>query len=39
MPPYAKAVQDATGLPVWDFITLIDWIHDGVVKRRFEGFV
>jgi hypothetical protein len=39
MPPYAKVVQDATGLPVWDFITLIDWIHDGVVKRRFEGFV
>jgi hypothetical protein len=39
MPPYAKSVQDATGLPVWDFITLIDWIHDGVVKRRFEGFV
>jgi hypothetical protein len=39
MPPYAKAVQDATGLPVWDFITLIDWINDGVVKRRFDGFV
>jgi Asp/Glu/hydantoin racemase len=39
MPPYAKSVQDATGLPVWDFITLIDWIYDGVVKRRFEGFV
>jgi Asp/Glu/hydantoin racemase len=39
MPPYAKAVQDATGLPVWDFITLIDWIYDGVVKRRFDGFV
>jgi hypothetical protein len=39
MPPYAKAVQDATGLPVWDFITLIDWIHDAVVRRRYEGFV
>jgi Asp/Glu/hydantoin racemase len=39
MPPYAKAVQDATGLPVWDFITLIDWIHDGVVKRAFTGFI
>ena len=39
MPPYAKAVQDATGLPVWDFITLIEWAHAGVVKRRFEGFV
>jgi hypothetical protein len=39
MPPYANTVQNATGLPVWDFITLIDWIYDGVVKRRFEGFV
>jgi hypothetical protein len=39
IPPYAKAVQDATELPVWDFITLIHWIHDAVVKRRFEGFV
>ena len=39
IPPYAKAVQDATGRPVWDFITLINWIYDGVVKRRFEGFV
>ena len=24
MPPYAKAVQDAVGIPVFDFITLID---------------
>jgi len=24
MPPYAKAVQDAVGLPVFDFVTLID---------------
>lgn len=39
MPPYAKSVQDATGLPVWDFITLIDWIYEGVVRRTFEGFV
>ena len=27
MPPYAKKIQDATGLPVWDYVTLIDWIH------------
>jgi Asp/Glu/hydantoin racemase len=39
MPPYAMAVQEATGLPVWDFITLIDWIHNGVVKRAFTGFI
>lgn len=39
MPPYAHAVQRATGLPVWDFTTLIDWIASGVVRRPFEGFV
>jgi hypothetical protein len=39
MPPYARAVQDATGLPVWDFVTLIHWIYEGVVKKRFDGFV
>ncbi|MEO6350583.1 MAG: aspartate/glutamate racemase family protein, partial [Candidatus Limnocylindrales bacterium] len=39
MPPYAKSVQDATGLPVWDFVTLVDWIYEGVVKREFKGFM
>jgi hypothetical protein len=39
MPPYAHAVQRATGLPVWDFTTLIDWIASGVVRRSFDGFV
>ena len=39
MPPYAAAVQRATGLPVWDFVTLIDWIHDAVVKRSYTGFI
>jgi hypothetical protein len=39
MPPYAAAVQRETGLPVWDFTTLIDWIHEAVVRRQFSGFV
>jgi hypothetical protein len=39
MPPYAQKVQDATRLPVWDFTTLIGWIHGGVVRRRFDGFM
>jgi Asp/Glu/hydantoin racemase len=39
MPPYAAAVQRATGVPVWDFTTLIGWIQAGVVRRPFEGFV
>jgi hypothetical protein len=39
LPPCARSVQEATGLPVWDFTTLIDWVHDGVVRRRFQGFI
>lgn len=39
LPPYAKQIQDATGRPVWDFVTLIDWIHAGVVRRSFDGFI
>lgn len=27
LPPYSKAVQDAIGLPVFDFISMIDWFH------------
>lgn len=39
LPPYGKAVQDATGLPVFDFVTMIDYVYTAVVKRRFEGFM
>jgi len=39
MPPHAKAVQKATGLPVWDFLSLIDWIERGVVQRSYAGFI
>ncbi|MBI3979776.1 MAG: aspartate/glutamate racemase family protein [Chloroflexi bacterium] len=39
IPPYARAVQAATGLAVWDFNSMIHWIYEGVVKRRYEGFV
>jgi hypothetical protein len=39
MPPYASAVQRATGLPVWDFTTLIGWVQAGLERRPFEGFI
>lgn len=38
LPPYAKAVQDATGLPVFDFITMIDYAHQGTHRRVYEGY-
>ncbi|MBM3708551.1 MAG: aspartate/glutamate racemase family protein [Actinobacteria bacterium] len=39
MPPFALSVQNATGLPVFDFITLINWIYSAVVRRPFGGFM
>lgn len=39
MPPYASAVQEATGLPVFDFITLIKWLHSAVTQRPYCGFI
>jgi hypothetical protein len=39
LPPYAPAVQEATGLPVFDHSTLIDYVFSAVVRKRFEGFM
>jgi hypothetical protein len=39
MPPYAYAVQAATGLPVFDFTTLIRWLHDSVAQTPYRGFI
>ena len=39
MPPYAWAIQNATKLPVFDYITLINWVHGAVVRRPFAGFM
>jgi Asp/Glu/hydantoin racemase len=35
MPPYAAAVQEATGLPVYDIYSMIAWFHAGLRPRRF----
>lgn len=37
LPPYAADLHDATGLPVFDFITLINWAHHAVTQRRYYG--
>ncbi len=39
LPPFSRAVQDATGLPVFDFITMIRWVHTAVVQKRYAGFM
>jgi len=39
MPPYAADIQAATQLPVFDFITLIKWLHSGTAQRPYNGWV
>lgn len=39
MPPYAYAVQSATGLPVFDFTTLIRWLNTAVTQTPYYGFI
>ena len=38
LPPYAKAVQDAVGLPVFDFITMIDYFYQGTHRQPYAGY-
>jgi hypothetical protein len=38
MPPYAHAVQKATGKPVFDFATLINLFYQASFRKPFEGF-
>ncbi|MCF8105890.1 MAG: aspartate/glutamate racemase family protein [Desulfohalobiaceae bacterium] len=35
LPPYGAAVQEATGLPVYDFLTMINLVRSALVKEEF----
>lgn len=39
LPPFAIDVQRATSLPVFDFTSMITMVHNGIVRRSFDGFV
>jgi len=39
MPPYAKAIQEAVELPVFDIVTLTNWVYSAFVKKEFEGYM
>ncbi len=39
MPPYAHRIQTVTGLPVFDIVTLTNWVHESLVRRPFEGYL
>ncbi|NTG48178.1 aspartate/glutamate racemase family protein [Agrobacterium rhizogenes] len=37
LPPYAHAVQAATGRPVFDFITMINYVRQSIAHRPYVG--
>ena len=39
LPPYGAAVQEALDMPVFDYVTMINYVYSAVVKKRFEGFM
>ena len=39
MPPYAAAIQAETQLPVFDFITLIKWMHHATTQYPYAGWI
>lgn len=39
LPPYSAAVQEAVNLPVFDYITMINFVFSAVVKHRYKGFI
>ena len=38
-PAVSHAVQDAVGLPVFDYVTMIDWVQSAVVQRQYYGYI
>ena len=36
LPPYASAVRKATGLPVFDILSLAEIVYHGLVKKEFK---
>jgi len=39
LPPYARSVYQATGLPVFDYLTMINQVFQALEPRRYKGFM
>lgn len=37
LPPYARAIREATGRPVWDAVTLVRWLQQGMDAGSAQG--
>ena len=38
-PPHAHAIQNAVRRPMWGFTTLANWIHAGLVRHQYSGWM
>ncbi len=39
LPPYAASVSAEAGLPVFDYVSMIDFVHSAVVKKKYTGYM
>ena len=39
LPPHAHAIQNAVRRPMWGFTTMADWIHAGLVRHPYTGWM
>ena len=39
LPPYGAAVQAAVNLPVFDYITMINYVFEAVVQQQYRGYI
>ena len=39
LPPYSAVIQEAIGLPVFDYVTMINFVFSAVVQKRYQGFM
>lgn len=37
MPPFSAAIQKALNLPVFDIISLVNYVHDALIKKKYTG--
>lgn len=36
LPPFSASIRNTFGLPVYDIVSLVDWLHAGLEPRRFD---
>ena len=39
LPPFAADIHEHTGLPVYDFIACVEWMHRAIVPKRYLGYI